>query len=133
MPANRASVKVNKADLKNINRKLDLLSKVAGPREVLAAMDKVGKQTVNRMKQEAPVDTGRLRTNVEYNAIHRQSHTDLRFESEAIDPVTRVDYAPIQEHGLNGLTPQPYFFHNVRQAWKELRQELTAAINKALR
>ena len=85
------------------------------------------------MKQQAPVDTGRLRTNVSYTTYVTNTRSELIMESEAIDPNTGRDYAPVQEYGLNGLRAQPYFRHNAQWGFEQLYKRLTAAITRALK
>ena len=74
-------------------------------------MDAEAKKTLVKMKKDAPYDTGRLRRN-----ITGQLTTDQRvdFISEAIDPETKDDYAPVQEFGTRFQRAQPYFYKNIK-------------------
>ena len=125
MPGLRGGITVNKADLKNLNSKLKALE---GSPVVLNKITKhEAQQAVGRMRRDAPVDTGRLRRDIE---IVKQTKDDIIIESSAVDPVTKVDYAPIQEYGLHGLKPQPYFRKNIREMFSRLTNRLNLAIKK---
>ena len=64
------------------------------------------------MRQQAPVDTGRLRSNIEAQTT---LFNTVEVESVAIDPETGEDYAYVQEHGSRHVRAQPYFNKNI--AW----------------
>ena len=67
--------------------------------------------TVQRMKRDAPVDTGHLRTEITADSL---GGDELEIRSIAIDEDTGVDYAPRQEFGI-GVPKQPYFFKHLRR------------------
>ena len=115
----------------NIKQRKKLLAKFEELKRLGGDADKVlnttSKNTVNKMKREAPYDTGRLRRNIDFE------HTGpgrLYIHSEAIDPEDprKIDYAPIQEYG-RGVRAQPYFRKNLRWMRKELFNALKRMIN----
>ena len=93
------------------------------PKEVQKLLKHEATQAVGRMKQDAPVDTGRLRRGIKVGA---QSGAGLGISeavtitSKAIDPDTHVDYASDQEFGTRYIPAHPYFFKNVRLMRKKI-------------
>ena len=87
------------------------------------------KQTIGRMRKDAPVDTGRLRREIKYT----QSKHNITFTSKAIDPEDGRDYAPIQEYGSRYVKAQPYFNKNVRRFFVETGKDLTRRINNIIK
>lgn len=124
----RFSVEANKTQLKSINRKLAELEKFS-KKEVKSALRHAAANAVGRMKQDAPVDTGRLRRNIEYTVTNR----GVNIVSEAIDPETGQDYAPVQEYGLRFLPAQPYFRPNITKFIEELNRNLRRRLQQILR
>ena len=104
----RAGIKLNKTDLKNLQNKISALSAFPGTANQI--MKHEAEQAVGRMKRDSPFKTGRLRREIE---VKSQTVDDILITSEAIDPKTGVDYAPIREYGLDGYAAQPYFRHNI--------------------
>ena len=121
---NKVGIRINKADLKHLIGKIDELENISKT-DLKRSLNHIGKNTVGRMKRDAPVDTGRLRREVTYRV---PSNRDIVLESKAIDPKTGVDYAPAQEYGLHGLRPQPYFRHNARLGFRRLYEDLKRRI-----
>ena len=119
MPGLRASIQLNKQDLKNLKRKIKMLQDFS-QKEVDLSLRHAGKNATGRMKRQAPVDTGRLRREIEYIT----TRDDLIIESTAIDPVTGEDYSVIQEFGGRFIKAQPYFFKNVRLMISSLTKDL---------
>lgn len=115
----RSSIQWNQKDLKNLKSKIKKLQEFS-QKEATLSLEHAGKNGVGRMRKNAPVDTGRLRREIEYTA----TDDDLIFESRAIDPVTKEDYAPVQEYGGRFLKAQPYFFSGVRYAMSALMKDL---------
>ncbi len=117
----RFNTQVNQADLKNLNGKLKQLSEFS-KKESRLSLDHAARNTVGRMKQNAPVDTGRLRREVDYELVG----DGVTIHSEAIDPDTGIDYAPIQEYGgpRNNPPAQPYFRPNIIKFISELIKDL---------
>ena len=116
----RSSIELNQQDLKNLKRKIKML-KDFSQKEVTLSLDHAARNTVGRMKKDAPVDTGKLRREIEYTV----TTNDVIIESTAIDPETKEDYAPLQEYGSRYLRPQPYFHRNIRYLISSLFKDLT--------
>lgn len=102
---NKASLSLNEADFKNLGYIVRELKKFDV--DASKVMYNEAKNTVEKIKRDAPVDTGRLRSNVEAQLTTLGS---VEITSEAYDPETGEDYAVIQEFGSRFLPAQPYFF-----------------------
>ena len=124
---NQARIVVNENDAARLSSKMQELSNIGG--DVGKIVNNEARNTIRRMKNEAPFDTGRLFRNIDFIQTGRQG---VEFESEAIDPETKVDYAPIQEHGL-GVPARPYFWRNVRLFTRDTYLAVTRAIERKLR
>lgn len=112
------SFSLKQSDLKRLNKKMKALE--AFPAELDAAIEHNASQAVGRMKQDAPVDTGRLR-----RQIHQTNQQGgLYIESEAIDPRDGRDYAHTQEYGGRYFPAQPYFFKNIRVMISKLHRDI---------
>ena len=111
---NKLGINMNVRDVARISALFDELKAVGGDSEKI--LETTAKNTVNKMKRQAPRDTGRLIDNIEYD--HSQEG-EIYFESEAIDPDTGNNYAPLVEYGL-GQRAQPYFWRNIRDFRKNL-------------
>lgn len=129
MARNRTSFDWDQASHKRLVRKLRDLGAVDG--DFIKAMKIEGNNAVQRMERAAPVDTGRLRRNIEME-VHSKG---IEIESRAVDPRTRVDYAPIQElpPGTLGIRTTPYFWRNVRQMHRKLFGRFNDIITDILR
>lgn len=109
------TININQADLKRVKMKLKALRNFSKD-ELKKSLTHFAAQTTGRVKRRAPVDTGRLRREV----TGKVSNGNMaNFTSIAIDPETREDYAPIQEH------EQPYFFSTIRMGTRKLVEDLT--------
>src|SRR5437879_6580080 len=71
---------------------------------------RLGEDTARAAKQNAPVETGRLRDSI---------HTEEKLEPDgiAVDVVAGVDYAPFVEFGTSHNSPDPF----MRRALAEAR------------
>ena len=123
------SIQLNRSQLASLQSKMKQLGSLEAS-ELSKAMAHAGTQTVGRMKQLAPVDTGRLRRNIEQEV----RSDNIVFRSEAIDPKTRRDYAYVQEYGI-GVPPRPYFNKTIRNFFipkfiSELRRRINNIINR---
>ena len=125
MPQLKARIFANKLDQKNLVKKIRSLEDY--PDEVRKVLIIEARNTVSRMRKDAPFDTGRLRREIE--AIVRKDN-EVVVSSEAIDPQTGIDYAPIREYGLDGYKEQPYFRHNRDIFFTRLRQRLTRLLKQ---
>ena len=114
----KVGIKLNQVDLKNLNAKLAALSSFPGT--ALQIMTHETDQAVGRMKRDAPKDTHRLERNIEVTSV---TTDDFIIKSEAIDPKTGKDYAPLQEYGI-GVKGKPYFRHNIDLLYTKLRARL---------
>ena len=95
--------------------------------DILIILEKAGVETVDAMKQDAPVDTGRLRDGIRLE--HRGKN--VLIVSEAESPFTRGDYAPYVEYGGRNTQAQPYFNKNINKVFKpKAEAELKKSINK---
>ena len=113
------SIQVNERDLSKLTDKLAALASFPGTANQI--MKHEAEQAVGRMKRDAPFKTGLLRSEIE---IVSQDASDIVIESEAIDPKTGVDYAPVREFGLDGFAPTPYFRHNIDLLENKLEERL---------
>ena len=115
----RAGIKLNKTDLRNLQNKIAALE--AFPKTANKILKHEADQAVGRMKRDSPYKTGRLRREIE---VKSQTADDILITSEAIDPKTGVDYAPVREYGLDGYPAQPYFRHNIDLMYVKLRDRI---------
>ena len=122
----KTGIRINQGDLKNLKDKIDKLRDY--PKEVFRIATHEANNAVGRMKQDAPVDTGRLRREIETYALFGAK--EIIIKAEAIDPRTGVDYAPIREYGLDGHRVQPFFRHNADVFFTRLRQRLDRTIKQ---
>ena len=113
-------------ELKNLKKKFNKLHHYSFD-GVERSIQHVASQAVGRMKKSAPVDTGRLRREIGYTT----SHQNLIIFSEAFDPETGEDYAPLQEYGSTrrGIRAQPFFYKNVRWMFDALYKDISRKIN----
>ena len=118
-------LEINRFQLTGLRNKLKKLQSFSQS-EVNQTLRHVGQNYLGRMKKDAPVDTGRLRRNIEFI----QRPLGASFISEAIDPITKVDYAPIQEISQFGT---PYFYKNVRRFLTALNNELHRKLDLILK
>ena len=116
MPQNSANITVNNKDYQRLVKKLRKLGAIDADFKKAFAIE--GKNAVARMERSAPHKTGRLRRNIEYKATTK----GIEIESRAIDPQTRIDYAPIQElpPGTMPFRTTPYYWRNIRQMQRKL-------------
>lgn len=121
----RFGIEANKADLANLKKKIEELKKFPGA--VHKVLKHSASQAVGRMKQQSPVDTGRLRREIEYNADQKGV---VYIEAVAIDPETKKDYAPEQEYGGRYFPAQPFFYNNIRLMISKLFKEITISLSK---
>ena len=125
MPQLKARIFANKVDQKNLIKKIRSLEKY--PKEIQKVLRHEANNAVGRMKKDAPVDTGRLRREIE--AVVRKDN-EVVVSSKAIDPQTGRDYAPVREYGLYGSRAQPYFRHNRDLFFTRLRQRFTRLLKQ---
>lgn len=110
----------NKTELDLIQDKLAALARLSSV-DLQEIMSQESDKIVDDMKAKAPVDTGRLKTNIR---VTKRQHKVI-FTSEAIDPETNFDYAPIQEH-----RHRPYFYRTARKGFRELYNRINERIKQ---
>ena len=98
-----------------------------------ATFSQIGSMIVRLAQAGSPYRTGNLRENISY--VNRQGL--LEVNSEAIDPSTGTDYAPIMEFGgVNDegkwVEPQPYFYHAVDLTVSEVEAVLGEMIEDGI-
>ena len=85
------------------------------------ALMKCGATVENYAKQDAPVDTGRLR-----NSIHHEMEDD-----DTVDIGTDVEYAVYQELGTSrGIVPKLYLTNGVRSHISEYKSIIEEEFRK---
>ena len=104
----KVGIDINKVDVRKLHKKISALEKY--PKGMDQIIRHEAENAVGRMKQAAPVDTGRLRREINSEPLNKKT---VLISSVAIDPRTGIDYAPIREYGLDGNVVQPYFRHNI--------------------
>lgn len=125
MPRNKATITLRKADLRAFNAKMKALK--VTPERVDQLMRSKVKSTVEKMKVAAPVDTGRLKTNIKALTGRRK----VTFESTARASGSRRDYAPFQEFGTRLIAAHPYFFKYVREYTKFVTTGIRKWVDKS--
>lgn len=144
---NIASLQVDAKDIQRINDLLQAIE-VFGEKGMGRIIELQGESAVKKMKRDAPVATARTQLEWEYDEIGRSAgNLQRKIEgakegkynyiifSEAIDPVSGEDYAPIQEQ-VNGTMPfrtKPYFWRNVRKFTYNVRDNLTKTLARILK
>lgn len=116
---NKLNFEIDKNDYNRLIKKLHNLEKF-DKTDIHRLMNTEAKATVDRMWRKAPFDTGRLRRGIDFEHLA----DGIEFHSEAIEPGTNIDYAPVQEYGSRYIRPQPYFFKNIRKFRNNLRVKL---------
>ena len=121
----------NASQVRSLQTRLKNLKSAAGPAEVSRVLHHHGKNVVGRIKAKAPVDTGRLRREVEYTV----SKERLEVTSRAIDPDTGFDYAYIQNWGSSAARiPATYYFTNtVKRLFRDISDDINRRIINAMR
>ena len=125
----KSGIFISPISAKHLKKKLASLETV--PKELQKILEHEASQAVGRMKQDAPVDTGRLRRKIEADV---RPDNEVIIESSAVDPRTGVDYAPLQEYGI-GVPERKYFRHNIDLFRLKLKARLDRAfsnINKII-
>ena len=107
--------------------------KKLGATGIKKTADNLAVKAESRMKKESPIDTGRLRRNINFTIKHKLFNDEIIFDSEAKDPHSQVDYAPIQEFGGRFTKAQPYFFKNIRRFFNNFTTDLDNKVEKIFR
>ena len=112
---------VDKKKFDELMRSLEIFAE----EEVEGIMALEANKTVTKMKREAPVDTGRLRGNIE--AERNPNGNGVIFDSSAINPETGEQYAPKQDR-IHG-----YFSRNIRKFRYQLHRNLQLRLRGVLK
>ena len=131
----RINIQANQADLKRIQGKLKKLQEF--PEETSRIMKNTAQDTIQEMRDNViemdAVETGRLLRNIK----GQFSSDNIVIESEAIDPITKTNYAPIVHYGLartgRNATARPYFSRGVTWMIGQLNKRLTGALKRLVR
>lgn len=123
----KAGYKVNKRDLKRLNARLNALG-AATKKDVIQTLKDFGIRSQFDIKQEAPVDTGNLKQNVNWTMLDRNT---VRVQSVAIED--GYDYAPVQEFGNIYRSGKPYFYPNIKRNIKRALVLLRNRIKRNVR
>jgi len=105
-----------KATLKLNTRLLKSLTKVTP--EILEA---TGLQAVGIVKRNTPVDTGNLRSSIDYSTKNRQGSIRKPDKDNEVEVGTNVEYAGFVEFGTRYQAPQPFL--------RESRNPISRAFN----
>ena len=116
------SLRRNAADFNKLLNKLKKLEEAGHDVENMMRVN--AQNTLNDMQRDAPKDTRNLVNNIE--AFYGKD--EVIFQSEAIDPNTGIDYAPIQEFGGTDIKYTPYFYKNIRRFRRNLAQSISRRI-----
>lgn len=121
----KAGYKVSKKDLRAVN---DALSKINGvtKRDVRRLLKDFGIKSQFDIKQDAPVDTGNLKQQVNFTML---SPDAVMVESIALSE-DNFDYAPVQEFGSARRSGKPYFYPNIKKQMVLMRSNLKRIIKK---
>lgn len=88
----------------------------------LEAFEEIGQIAEGYAKADCPVDTGRLRNSITYEA-----------EDRKVSVGTNVEYAPYVELGMQGRNPQPFIRpsieEHVNQYGDIIAQNLRSSVN----
>ena len=94
-----------------LQQRIKALKSIFGPAEIDRVLQHHANNLVGRIKQEAPVDTGRLRRNVKSETFALFGNNAVRVVSSAIDPQTGEDYTYVQNFGdPTRNIPATYYF-----------------------
>ena len=89
------------------------------------AIEDAAIDAVARMKREAAVDTGNLRRNITFTKLG----DDAEISSQAFNE-SGNDYAAHVEYGTRFTKPQPYFWHNIQAAQREVVAQLRSILKR---
>lgn len=101
---------------------LDTLARLA-PGAAARAVERTADQMVDRARQLAPVDTGRLRDSLEAVPLSPA-------EWEVHDG---TDYGAHQNYGSQGRPPNPFWSQALAEAEARLPEAVAEAVNQAIR
>lgn len=117
----KSKLKFNKADLNNVNKILTDLSIVVknGDKMDIA---RASADIVKEQKLKAPVDTGALKSGINYSK-----------EGSGVAIVSEMEYSSYVEYGTSKQKPQPYFFNPARVVFRNFVKKLESKLNRKIR
>ena len=119
---------IDAKDLQKLNETIDVLKLF--DEDVVRRINNQTDIAVRNMIREAPVDTGRLQRQI---VSERISDNSVIIFSEAIDPDTGVDYAPIQDQGGRHNRPTYYFTRNINKYVFNVMEDLRKSLIRVLK
>ena len=117
----KPNLKFNKRDLNNFNKILTDLNIVVknGDKTDIA---RASAEIVKQQKLKAPVDTGALKSNLNYSK-----------EGSGVAIVSEMIYSSFVEFGTSNQKPQPYFFNPARVVFRNFVKKLESKLNSKIR
>jgi HK97 gp10 family phage protein len=117
----KSKLKFNKADLNNVNKiltDLDIVVKNADKVDIARASANI----VKEQKLKAPVDTGALKSGINYSK-----------DGSGVAIVSEMEYSSYVEYGTSKQKPQPYFFNPARVVFRNFVKKLESKLNRKIR
>lgn len=117
----KSKLKFNKRDLDNVNKiltDLDIVVKNANQVDIARASADI----VKEQKLKAPVDTGALKSGINYSK-----------EGSGVAIVSEMEYSSYVEYGTSKQKPQPYFFNPARVVFRNFVKKLESKLNRKIR
>jgi len=117
----KSKLKFNKKDLNNVNKILTDLSIVVknGDKMDIA---RASADIVKEQKLKAPVDTGALKSGINYSK-----------DGSGVAIVSEMEYSSYVEYGTSKQKPQPYFFNPARVVFRNFVKKLESKLNRKIR
>lgn len=115
-------IELIQGDLKALNKKVKALEAI-DKKGLSGALKIAGAQASNEAKRKAPVDTGKLRSNIGFERSP---------DGKSIEVFSNAEYSGYVEFGTRFQNAQPYFGPAIRIAMRNLVKTLDRLINKAI-
>lgn len=116
-------ININSDDLKILRRKVRDLRAI-DEKSLSGALKIAGAEASNEAKRKAPVDTGKLRSNIGFERLP---------DGKSIEVFSNAEYSGYVEFGTRFQNAQPYFTPAVRLAMRNLVNNLDRLIKKAIK
>lgn len=118
-------MKIRKRELDLLNDKLASLARI--DKTLLPkVIEEASEDAEKLMKERAPYDSGRLQRGITSDV--KPNKTTIT--SQAIDPDSRVDYAPFQEYGTRFQPGKPYFYRTAREVFRKMYNDINDSIRE---
>jgi len=117
----KSKLQFNKADLNNVNKILTDLSIVVKNADQVD-IARASANIVKEQKLKAPVDTGALKSGINYSK-----------EGSGVAIVSEMEYSSYVEYGTSKQKPQPYFFNPARVVFRNFVKKLESKLNRKIR